>query len=139
MRAWEDVCEDLGFSDMHAQISPKNQHQCCLSKQDKGIKKPSQIIHWFSKKSVFLSHMVTFYCSIVQLKVMSTSHATFDGIKTCLVVGYSSRLVSKANQNPTRNQVKRQLQMSSLICHIHVPKVLALGFPCPTCLYKCKQ
>lgn len=104
MGAWEDVCEDLGFSDMHAQISPKNQPQHCLTKQDKGIKNPSQNIHWFSKKSVFLNHMDTFSCSIVQLKVMSTSHATFDGIKTCLIVGYSTCLVSNTNQNPTRNR-----------------------------------
>lgn len=64
MRAWEDVCEDLGFSDIHAQISPKNHHQHCLTKQEKGIKNLN--IHWFSNKSVFLSHMDAFNCSTIK-------------------------------------------------------------------------
>lgn len=25
------------------------------------------------------------------------------------------------------------------VSYVHVPEVLALDFPCPACLYKCKQ
>lgn len=126
MRAWEDVCEDQGFGDLHAQISPKNQLNKARQRYPKNL---GQNIHWFSKKSVLLSHMGTFNHSTIK----SNEHQSQKAFVGCRILFMLSLQHKSKHKEPGYETVASEFPDVSFV---PVPEVLGLGFPCPACLYK---